>query len=177
MKSSLHAFDNGLGKLISTLPKWIHGPMLFMTFLGQPIITGGLGALIIGLGIGSGSHTLKMAGLVAVGTIIVGSLLKLILRRDRPITEYVEHMYLDTFSFPSGHAAGTVPVFGLLAYLVALSYQPWGVAVAAVIAIITFLIGVSRVYLGAHYASDVIGGWIVGLSGLAVIIFIVQPTL
>jgi len=177
MKSSLHVFDNRLGKLIGALPQWMHGPMLLMTFLGQPIITGGLGALIIGLGIGSGSQTLKMAGLVAVGTIIVGSLLKLILRRDRPITEYVEHMYLDTFSFPSGHAAGTVPVYGLIAYLAVIAHQPWSIPIASFIGIVTFLIGISRVYLGAHYASDVIGGWIVGLSGLAVIIFIVQPSL
>ena len=177
MKSRLHIFDSKLGKLIGSLPDWMRGLMLLMTYLGQPIITGGLGALFIGLGIGKDSHSLKMAGLVAVGTLIVGSLLKLIMRRDRPVTEYVEHMYLDTFSFPSGHAAGTVPVYGLLAYLIALTNQPWSLPLVILIAFGTFLIGISRVYLGAHYASDVIGGWVVGLSGLAVIIFIVQPTL
>lgn len=151
--------------------------MLLLTFLGQPIITGGLGALIVGVGYGSGNNGLRLAGIVAVGTIIVGSLLKLILRRDRPVTEYVEHMFLDTFSFPSGHAAGTVPVFGLIAYLIAGLMYPWGMVTAILIAIITFLIGVSRVYLGAHYASDVMGGWVVGIAGLSIIIFIVQPVL
>lgn len=151
--------------------------MLFTTYLGQPIITGGLGALIIGIGYGSGNNSLRMAGIVAVGTLIVGSLLKLILRRDRPVTEYVEHMFLDTFSFPSGHAAGSVPVFGLVAYLLLQTGSAWGIAAALLIAVLTFLIGVSRVYLGAHYASDVLGGWVVGFAGLATIIFIVQPTL
>lgn len=149
--------------------------MLFMTFLGQPIITGGLGALIIGIGIGKDSSSLKMAGIVAVSTLVVGSLLKLVLRRDRPATEYVEHMYLDTFSFPSGHAAGTVPVFGLVAYLIASMNEVWSLFAVIIIALVTFLIGISRIYLGAHYASDVIGGWVIGAAGLAVIVFIVQP--
>jgi undecaprenyl-diphosphatase len=151
--------------------------MLFLTFLGQPLITIGISTLIIGLGYGKNLPTLTMAGIVALGTIILGSLLKLILRRDRPLTEYVERMFIDTFSFPSGHAAGTVPTFGLLAYLAWTLHQPWSLPVVILIAIITFLIGVSRVYLGAHYASDVLGGWLVGGSGLLVIIFIVQPTL
>lgn len=177
MKHRLHVFDSTVGKFISSLPAWVHGPMLLLTYLGQPIITIGLSTLVIGLGYGRDSPTLTMAGIVALGTIILGSLLKLLLRRDRPLTEYVEHMFLDTFSFPSGHAAGTVPTFGLIAYLVWTLQQPWSLPLVIIIAIATFLIGVSRVYLGAHYASDVVGGWFVGIAGLLVIIFVVQPAL
>lgn len=177
MKHRLRLFDSALGKFIGSFPAWVKGPMLFLSYLGQPIITIGLSSLVIGVGYGKGSSTLAMAGIVALGTIILGSLLKLILRRDRPLTEYVEHMFLDTFSFPSGHAAGTVPTFGLIAYLLWTLHQPWSLFLIALIALVTFFIGVSRVYLGAHYASDVVGGWLVGISGLLVIIFIVQPTL
>ncbi len=177
MKHHVHTFDQTVDKWITSLPTWLRPLMLLLTYLGQPIITGGLGTLIIGVGYGGKNQSLKMAGIVAVGTLVVGSLLKLIMRRDRPVTEYVEHMFLDTFSFPSGHAAGTVPVFGLIAYLLAGVMYPWGAIAAALIAVITFLIGVSRVYLGAHYASDVLGGWVIGLSGLAIIVFIVQPIL
>lgn len=177
MRHRIHIFDSTLGKLIGKLPQWVHTPMLLLTYLGQPLITIGVSSLILGLGYGRGNQTLITAGMVALGTIVTGSLLKLILRRDRPLTEYVEHMFLDTFSFPSGHAAGTVPAFGLVAYLLAQVTGQWGALIVATIAIATFLIGVSRVYLGAHYASDVLGGWIVGLGGLAVIIFIVQPSL
>jgi undecaprenyl-diphosphatase len=177
MKRHVHTFDQTVGKSITSLPEWLRPLMLLLTYLGQPIITGGLGTLIIGIGYGSGNQGLKMAGIVAIGTLVVGSLLKLILRRDRPVTEYVEHMFLDTFSFPSGHAAGTVPVFGLVAYLIAGLSEPWGAIAAALIGTITFLIGISRVYLGAHYATDVLGGWVVGLAGLAIIVFIVQPTI
>ncbi len=177
MKHRLHVFDSSVGKFISSLPEWVHGPMLLLTYLGQPIITIGISSLVIGLGYGRNSPTLTMAGVVALGTIILGSLLKLILRRDRPLTEYVEHMFLDTFSFPSGHAAGTVPTFGLVAYLIWTLNQPWSIPAVIVIAIVTLLIGISRIYLGAHYASDVVGGWLVGIAGLLVIVCIVQPTL
>lgn len=175
MKRRIHSFDSAVGASIGRLPDWVRTPMLILTFLGQPLITIGVSCLIIGLGSGQGNRSLMTAGMVALGTIITGSLLKLILRRDRPVTEYVEHMFIDTFSFPSGHAAGTVPTFGLVAYLLA-QMGAWGLATAGIIAVMVFLIGISRVYLGAHYASDVVGGWIVGLSGLAVIIWIVQPT-
>jgi len=177
MRHRLHVFDSSLDKLISSLPDWVRTPMLLLSYLGQPLITIGVSTLIIGIGLGENNQSLALAGMVALGTIITGSLLKLVLRRDRPVTEYVEHMFLDTFSFPSGHAAGTVPAFGLVAYLLAQITGTWAFAVVGAIAIITALIGISRVYLGAHYASDVIGGWIVGLSGLAVIVFIVQPSL
>ncbi len=177
MKRRIHIFDSKFGKLIGSLPEWVRTPMLLLTYLGQPLITIGISTLIIGIGYGRDNQSLTTAGMVALGTIILGSLLKLVLRRDRPMTEYVEHMFLDTFSFPSGHAAGTVPAFGLLTYLAAQVTGPWSVFVVCSMSAIIFLIGVSRVYLGAHYASDVIGGWIVGLGGLAVIISIVQPTL
>lgn len=177
MKRHVKTFDQRVGKWVSSLPKGLYPLMLTVTFLGQPIITGGIAALIVGFGYGSGNTSLQMAGLVAGGTLVVGSLLKLILRRDRPVTEYVEHMFIDSFSFPSGHAAGSVPIFGLIAYLAAAMYQPWGALAAALIAVVTVLIGVSRVYLGAHYASDVLGGWVVGLAGLAIIVGIIQPAL
>lgn len=177
MKRHVKSFDQRVGHWITSLPKSLHGLMLLVTYLGQPIITGGVAALVVGYGYGSGNQSLQMAGLVAGGTLVVGSLLKLVLRRDRPVTEYVEHMFIDSFSFPSGHAAGSIPVFGLVAYLIAGLYNPWGAIAAVLLMCITLLIGVSRVYLGAHYASDVLGGWIVGFAGLAIIIGVIQPTL
>lgn len=177
MRQRLHSFDRKFEKLISSLPAWVRTPMLLLSYLGQPLITIGTSTLIIGIGLGENNRLLAVAGMVALGTIITGSLLKLVLRRDRPVTEYVEHMFLDTFSFPSGHAAGTVPAFGLVAYLLAQLTGVWAPLVITVITLVTFCIGISRVYLGAHYASDVVGGWIVGLSGLSVIVFIVQPVI
>ena len=177
MKHHLHKFDTFIGQLITSLPKWLRLPMAFISFLGQPVITVGLAMFIIGIGFKTTNEALLIAGIVTIATTVVSSLLKMILRRNRPITEYVDRMFFHTFSFPSGHAAGTVPIFGLIAYLLLHLGQPWSLAAAITVGLLPVLVGVSRVYLGAHYASDVVGGWIIGIAGLAVIVFILQPTL
>lgn len=68
-----------------------------------------------------------------------------------------------SLSFPSGHASGAAAILVFFAY-VAVRHRrhPWLVASAA--ALLTLLVGVSRIYLDYHWASDVIGGWIVGAA-------------
>ncbi|HVJ37712.1 MAG TPA: phosphatase PAP2 family protein [Stenotrophomonas sp.] len=77
-----------------------------------------------------------------------------------------------TFSFPSGHAMGSMT---LAAVLVALAWQTrwrWPVAIAAVLFVL--LVGLSRVYLGVHYPSDILAGWCAALAwvmGLYLLLF------
>lgn len=175
MKNYIHNFDTTTERIIKRLPAWFALPMTLITQLGQPVVTIGLAMFFIGIGYKTNNTPLLTAGIVAVATTGVGTVLKLILRRNRPVTEYVERMFFHTYSFPSGHAASTVPIFGLLAYLLAGMNIHWSWVLLAIITPV--LVGISRVYLGAHFASDVIGGWLLGIAGLAVIIFIVQPSL
>jgi len=68
-----------------------------------------------------------------------------------------------SMSFPSGHATGSAAVATLVAYVaVRRNIQPWFVASMAVLYVA--LVGISRVYLDVHWASDVLGGWVVGGS-------------
>lgn len=62
----------------------------------------------------------------------------------------------NSFSFPSSHATNMGGSMALLA----LAYPGWGWFCAA----IAFLVGLSRVYLGVHYPSDVVGGWLLGIA-------------
>lgn len=151
--------------------------MLSASFLGQPIFVLALGTLIIGFGFGSNDEAITMAGFVAVATLMLSGILKMVLKRDRPATDYVEHMFPDAFSFPSGHAAGTLTTFGLVSYLALSLGELWSVFLAVIVTWVIILIGISRVYLGAHYASDVVGGWIIGIIGLSLIAFAIQPSL
>lgn len=88
---------------------------------------------------------------------------KVFIHRPRPngiIPVYIE----DSFSFPSGHAAGAIAFYGFLAYAFGRNTKNekyrWTVIICS--AIVIFLIGFSRIFLGVHYLSDVLGGYLIG---------------
>jgi undecaprenyl-diphosphatase len=70
----------------------------------------------------------------------------------------------DGYSFPSGHAMGSVVVFGALSYLVLRLHAPWRRRAAGLAAAGTFIaaISVSRIYLGVHWISDIAAGLCAG---------------
>jgi undecaprenyl-diphosphatase len=172
MKSKIHAFDRAVYKSVVTLPHWFRPIMLGFTWLGEPPITVGIAAVVLGYGLALNKPYYIIAGAIAIGTIAIGGLLKIFLRRARPVNEYVEKMFFKTFSFPSGHATGAVVSFGLAALIIATKW-PELAAISWTAALISMIfVSISRIYLGAHFASDIIGGWIVGVVGLAAIFLI-----
>ncbi|MEY2504995.1 MAG: hypothetical protein QOJ05_207 [Verrucomicrobiota bacterium] len=95
-------------------------------------------------------------------------LLKHFFHRQRPVLEN-PLVTLSSFGFPSGHTMGATVFYGLLALLFAHSSESWTARVLAVwaAALAIGLIGASRIYLGAHYFTDVIGAIAIGLAWLA----------
>ena len=75
------------------------------------------------------------------------------------------------FSFPSGHALNSTVTYGLIALLIWRSNLPAWVRRVGVItlAVLVALVGLSRIALGVHYPSDVVGGWLAGLAIVAVV--------
>jgi undecaprenyl-diphosphatase len=107
--------------------------------------------------------------LVAViGTLVLENGLKLLVRRARP-DPYFGTVLPVSYSFPSGHALDSFVIYFTLVTLVApyLAVRAERIALFAGSALLVLLIGMSRVYLGVHWPSDVLGGWAVGAAWLA----------
>jgi undecaprenyl-diphosphatase len=108
--------------------------------------------------------TLPIA-VVGAGALIEAS--KLIFRRKRPT--YFKHLVKATgYSFPSGHSFISVTVYGLIGYFAMTDVHRRGarVAIATSTGCLIALIGLSRVYVGVHYPTDVLAGWTGGVPWL-----------
>ena len=172
MRDKIHAFDRIIGRRVDSLPEGLKPLMMFFTLLGQPPITVGISATVLGYGLALDKPFYITAGLIAIATITLSSLLKIPLHRARPVNDYVKSMLFKTYSFPSGHAAGAMVSYGLAALVLANKWPELAIPLWIMALVLAFFIGLSRVYLGAHYASDVVGGWIVGVLGLIAIFLI-----
>ena len=105
-----------------------------------------------------------------VGGVLVNRLLKHLIHRSRPILA-VQQMHETSFSFPSGHTMAATIGYGMLAYVVATYWRPRGLrrrylylGAAAMAA----AVGASRIYLGMHFPTDVVGGVAAGTAWLAI---------
>lgn len=112
----------------------------------------------------------SILALIWILVLLVGELLNVELKnyigRARP--PYHEAAHAFGYSFPSGHSMGAFIAYGMLAYLLTLAIPPRRIrqAVMFVLASIVLLVGFSRIYLGAHWLSDVLGGFAAGACWL-----------
>jgi len=101
------------------------------------------------------------------GSAVSAYLVKTLINRARPggnIPVYTEHF----FSFPSGHSALIITLLGFLTYCVWRNFKTWRIRVNSFFIAATFilLVGFSRLYLGLHFLSDVLGGYLIGFFWL-----------
>ena len=111
---------------------------------------------------------------VALSSLLLMFSLKFIFHRDRPLTPLLE--VAKGYSFPSGHALMSITFYGLLIFLVwqieKNALLKWMLTILLILLIIS--IGISRVYLRVHYASDVLAGFCVGLMWLFLSLWILK---
>ncbi len=104
-----------------------------------------------------------VVGFVATlaGAAATGFALKDIVKRARP-DGLIPAIHETGFSFPSGHATGSMAFYGFTAFILCRWYPRYAKAIVAATTIIVLAIGFSRLYLGAHFPSDVIAGYLLG---------------
>jgi undecaprenyl-diphosphatase len=105
----------------------------------------------------TGARVLVTGALVAETTNL---LLKWVMGRERPEV-FAEHLPL-THAFPSGHAMVSTVVYAMVAFLVASIEPRWKFPLAVLVPFLCLSIGATRVFLGVHWPSDVVGGFAAG---------------
>ena len=160
---------NGIIIWLQSLGEWLVTPMSVFTFLGNEqfylvVAPAVLWCLDASLG-------LKM-GLALMVNSAFYSILKLVFHAPRPywIEPRIQPFSAEaSFGIPSGHAQNAVVVWGMLAAWI---HKTWAWIVAGAL---IFLVGLSRMYLGVHFPTDVLAGWAIGALVLWVILRYEKP--
>jgi undecaprenyl-diphosphatase len=143
--------------------------MVDITALGGWVVLSLVVVFTIGLLLALRRYQTSCFVLAAVlgGTVLV-EMVKALIGRARPLITAVPPLATlpDSASFPSGHSMLSAVVYLTLALLVAGRMQGRRLRRYVVLSslLVTFLIGVSRMYLGVHYLTDVLAGWMIGLG-------------
>ncbi|MNO15722.1 putative undecaprenyl-diphosphatase YbjG [compost metagenome] len=150
--------------------------MIFFTFIGggAPVVAV---TLIVGIVLYKVLHHRRELILfiwVVIGSSLLNESLKLVFHRARPTL----HRIIDVngFSFPSGHSMAAFSLYGVVAFLLwrHISSAAGRSIIIVISAAMTIMIGVSRIYLGVHYPSDVLGGFLASGCWLSISIWIYQ---
>jgi undecaprenyl-diphosphatase len=153
-----------IGVVRSPALNGILGPLRWITELGSTGAVTLVAVLAIVLGVLIGPWLHGIAGALTIGLASLGNeWFKASMARHRP--DLLEPVLLERgFSFPSGHSLLSMVAYGVLGVLVMRSRLPLGVrrGVEAVLAVVILLVGLSRVWLGVHYPTDVLAGWTAG---------------
>ncbi|MCX6788164.1 MAG: phosphatase PAP2 family protein [Candidatus Kaiserbacteria bacterium] len=145
-----------------------------ITILGSvPFVIGVAGIVGIFLWYAT-AYRAYIAGLVVtlLGAATTGYFMKILVGRARP-SGLISSIAETSFSFPSGHATAAMALYGFLAYLLCALFPERKAAVLTAAVLLIGVIGFSRLYLGVHFPSDVLAGYLLGglwlLIGVAVV--------
>ncbi|WP_312113282.1 phosphatase PAP2 family protein [Brevibacillus reuszeri] len=164
LEQELYAFDSFvITKVQSLITPKLTSVMLFFTFLASTKSLLTLTVIAIGLMLWQHKRWEALFLLLALGGgMVFNLLLKWLYRRERPsIQRLIEE---SGYSFPSGHSMAAFLFFGMMAMLLTLFVvsRAAKAVIILIAAVLILLVGISRIYLGVHYPSDVLAGFVAG---------------
>lgn len=139
--------------------------MKFFSFLGSPLFLVITGTVVVAsLLYLKRKRAIVLFLITMVGEIALNMVLKPFFGRVRP-EAFFDYPLPSSFSFPSGHAFGSLCFYGILGLLAAaqMPNKTAKITIYMAACLLIFFIGFSRIYLGVHYPSDVIAGYVAGL--------------
>lgn len=157
-------------------PRWLASSMIDLTALGGPTIIGLIVLAVVGFLLLQARYwTALFILLTALSGEAVNAAMKALFFRPRP--DVVPHLR-EAFStsFPSGHAMQSAIIYLTLGAMMMRVVEKRISKIYCLTAAmgLTFLVGLSRVYLGVHYPTDVLAGWIIGLLWASVCWLVAQ---
>jgi membrane-associated phospholipid phosphatase len=137
----------------------------------SPVLFPLIAAAGIAVRLRTGSWRPGITALIVAGMGVLGRfLLSLLVREPRP-AESFRAVPVGGFSFPSGHTVTSALVAGALAFLLSrLLPVRWARAAAVVLGLWAALVGLSRIYLGVHWLTDVVAGWLFAAAALTLLV-------
>ena len=175
MKDSATLYDAGIGRWLLARATADSSEFFFVvTQLADPwVIAIGTSALSVWLFLRKQKAALFSLLASVAGGGFLNWLLKYMFMRQRP--DFPNAFYHESgYSFPSGHAMMSVLLYGMTAYILVNITKNWKWRASLEIGAFTLilLIGLSRMALGVHYLTDVLGGWFAGLTWLVTCILL-----
>jgi undecaprenyl-diphosphatase len=163
IQTAIWKYDKYATSIVALLPQSLHRGAVILGRMTLPSIWAFILVVISMINMKLGNTEWATLGFMAVVSIPVGSILKLIVRRERPKTIYAQNMKIKSYSFPSSHAySATVGGGYLMLFFLHILMTPYTYIVAAVWLLLIGAVGVSRIFVGAHYPTDVTAGWLLG---------------
>ncbi|MBO9129466.1 phosphatase PAP2 family protein [Bacillus sp. 165] len=170
-------FDNTIISFIQGLETpTLTSIMKFFTFIGAglPIVFLSLAIILFLYKVLHHRRELILFVWVVIGSALLNRILKIIFHRARPTIHRI--VEANGFSFPSGHSMAAFSLYGIVTFLLWKHVKSSAGRVIFILSsgIMILAIGISRIYLGVHYPSDVLGGYLASGSWLAVSIWTYQ---
>lgn len=163
---ALVTYDTSITNLVTGLRSpFLTSYFKFVTEVGDAmgyLIVFGLCTLLFYLMFRNWEYVVQIS-VVMILALSSNLILKEIINRARPDAEHL--VTVETLSYPSGHAMMAMAFYGFLIYLVSTFKMNFFLrsTIILLLAVLILSIGVSRIYLGVHYPSDIAGGYIAGL--------------
>ncbi len=152
---------------------WLTPIMESFTALASPIVI--LAMVVVTGAFAPGRRPAICATINLIAIVAINTLIKEFIQRPRP--EGYRLIAETGYSFPSGHSMVSMAFYGFLAWLVWRyerdTIERWFYCIMIASAVV--MVGVSRVYLGVHYASDVLAGFLVAMAWLAIYCKLIAP--
>jgi undecaprenyl-diphosphatase len=157
-------------------PAWLEESMIDLTAIGGPTVLGLTVVIVAGfLALQTRYRTALVVAITSFSAELLSNVMKHAFNRPRPsVVPHLREVF--SSSFPSGHAMESAIVYLTLGAILmrAAESRITKIYIFATAVLLTALVGISRVYLGVHYPTDVIGGWIIGFMWASVCWLVAQ---